>query len=180
MPRFFRSRFFVPLLSVLILLLLAAGFLRLLNPAPADAGGTGVTSLPVSDYLAENDLPEIREWLDGCFASLDRDSAAALVFQSDSGDGLTLTRYLVYLPAAPDLPQLSIAPSRRLFSESISIDVKIASETTGGGNTLLLVTHTCDRKKAPALKLTLNGQKVDCQFTEADFPLGLEGSARTP
>ena len=58
--------------------------------------------------------------------------------------------------------------------------MKISSETTGGGNTLLLVTHTSDRKKAPALKLTLNGKKVDCQFTEADFPLGLEGSARTP
>ena len=50
MPRFFRTRFFFPLLSVLILLLLAAGFLRLLNPAPADAGGTGVTSLPAACF----------------------------------------------------------------------------------------------------------------------------------
>lgn len=50
MPRFFRTRFFFPLLSVLIPLLLAAGFLRLLNPAPADAGGTGVTSLPAACF----------------------------------------------------------------------------------------------------------------------------------
>ena len=175
-PSAFHSRLFFWLAVALILLFPAAGFLWLLNPAPADAGGTGVTSLPIADYLEENDVPQIREWLDDCSVSLDLTSASALVSQSTEGD-LTLTRYLVYLPAAPDQPQRSIAPSRRLFSESISIEVKSSSDSIGGGNTLLLVSHTCDRKKAPSLKLRYNGQRVDCRFLEADFPLGLTDSA---
>ena len=70
-PSAFHSRLFFWLAVALILLFPAAGFLWLLNPAPADAGGTGVTSLPIADYLEENDVPQIREWLDDCSVSLD-------------------------------------------------------------------------------------------------------------
>ena len=163
------------IIVLLVLLLLAAGLLWLLNPVSEDPGGTGITSLPVADYLAENDVPQIREWLDICGASLDLDSASALVYRSRDRD-LFLTQYLVYLPAAPDLPQLSISRDRRLFSESISIGVS-AFPGTGTGNTLLLITHTCDRRRSPDLELSCNGQTVKCRFLEADFSLGLTDGA---
>jgi hypothetical protein len=162
------------LLAVLIvpILLLGAALLAFgrFSSAP-HVGGAGVTSLPASEYLQEVPNPQIEQWLAACANSPGQ--TFVLRHESLSSQGEKLVRYLIYMPQAGELPQISIQNHAGLFGDSVTLDVR--SESGDRGNTLILASFTGD--PSPKLKLSYGGQPVDFQMTEVDYPLGLTDNA---
>lgn len=131
------------------------------------SGGTGVTSLPIDDYIHETGNTQIEQWLESSGA--DFDQAYALCHEETLIDGQLQVQYLIYMPCLVDMPELSIKTSSGFFGRTVTVDAPAAHGNSG--NTLLIVTFTGDAK--PKLKLTYDGEKVDCEVTDVDYPLGL-------
>lgn len=161
------DRGLVWILGAVIVIPAALIVLTLLSfSATGQAGGVGVTSLPIDDYLSEVDNPQVKAWLDGCGERFD--TACALRHESTDGETVRV-RYLIYLPCLADDPQVSIADSSNLFGRTVTL--RFPAETGNAGNTLLLVTCTGDG--VPKLRLYYGGERVQCEITDVDYPIGL-------
>ncbi len=131
-----------------------------------DSRGTSVMSLPIDDYLENQNNTEINSWLEG--ANKDLKTAYTLKHQTKNDDTYK-TYYLVYLPIVEDKPQIAIKRSDGLFSSSIMLDIKDTDKKQG--NTLILIVNTGDDDK---LKIEYAGEKIDLDITEVSYPLGLK------
>lgn len=151
---------------VLIPVILIAVSIFSFSAFTPSTGSTGVTSLPIDDYLQQADRPQIEAWLDTCVA--DYDGAYALKNKTVRGDQVEVL-YLIYMPRLTEMPQISVSPQSGLFGNTLSLEITAESGSTG--NTLLLV--TCTGTSAQNLALYYGGDRVDCTVTEVDYPLGL-------
>lgn len=151
---------------ILIPVLLIVVMVLSLSTFSATSGGTGVTSLPIDEYLQEVNQPQIEEWLDNSGENYDH--AYALRHESTSGEQV-MVQYLVYMPRLVENPQISIGTSSGLFGRTLRLDV--ADSKGDGGNTLMLITCTGD--SAPKLKLYYDGTRVDSEITDVEYSLNL-------
>lgn len=154
----------IPLLLIVVMALSFGAF-------SSSAGGvTGVTSLPVDEYLQEVDSAQINEWMGD--VGDDYSKAYALQNTGTSGQS-TQVHYLIYMPCLSDNPQLSIDTSSGLFGQTTNLH--ITSSDPSVGNTLLLL--TCSGNAASKFEIYYNGQRMNCEITKVDYPLGLTGGA---
>ena len=151
---------------ILIPVLLIVVMVLSLSTFSATSGGTGVTSLPIDEYLQEVNQPQIEEWLDNCGENYDH--AYGLKHESTLGEQV-MVQYLVYMPRLVEHPQISIGTSSGLFGRTLRLNV--ADSKGDGGNTLLLITYTGD--STPKLKLYYEGARVDCEITNVEYSLNL-------
>lgn len=148
----------VPVLLILVTVFSFSAF-------SSSSAQTGITSLPIDDYLHETSNPQTEEWLNNCGKSYDK--AYALRHISTS-NGQVKTRYLVYLPCLTEYPQTALSLSSGLLSDILRLDIRDNAEN-GGGNTLLSITYIGDA--SPGLKFYYNDKKIDCEITDSDYPI---------
>lgn len=154
----------IPMLLLVVMVLSFTGF-------SSTAGGiTGVTSLPVDDYLQEVGNPQIEQWIDNSGDEYSK----AYVLQNESLSGESAqAHYLVYMPCLAGNPQISIGTSSNLFGRTTKLE--LTDNNSSGGNTLLLI--TCSGKNASKIEIYYNGQRINCEITKVDYPLRLTDGA---
>lgn len=156
----------VILIPVLLIVVTVGSFFAF----SGSSGTTGVTSMPVDEYLHEVNNPQIEEWLNSC--GEDYDKAYVLRNEASYGEeGQVKVQYLVYMPRVAEDSQMSMGTSAGMFGDTF--ELKIGDSRGNRGNTVILVTWTGDA--APKLKLYYGGDRVKCEITDVDYPVGLSG-----
>lgn len=150
----------VTLIPILLIIIMILSFSKFKPTSRA----TGVTSLPVDEYLKELDNEHINNWFEASGESLD--TAYVLRHESTSGDQVKVL-YLIYLPCLAENHQVSIGSSADLFGHTLKL--QFTDDNGNAGNTLILATCIGEQK----LSIYYDGQKVDCEITEVDYSLAL-------
>lgn len=153
----------VILIPVLLIAVMALSF----GAFSGAGGGAGVTSLPVGEYLAEMDNPEIEAWFADAFEG-EYDTAYVLRHTTE-GEERTRTEFLIYFPRLVDLPSISVGTGPGLLG-SQRLELAFEDENGSTGNTVVLA--TCEGDGGAKLILTYDGEKVPCQITDVDYDLG--------
>ena len=132
----------------------------------ASTMGSGVTTLPVDEYIQETGYSQVEDWISGL--SLDADEAGVLRYEQENGEE-TVTQFLIYMPVLEEFPDISITPCSGFFGATLELDISSSGES--GGNTLIVA--TCEGRRAADLDIIYNGSAVSQQTTEVDYPLEL-------
>lgn len=150
----------IPVLLIAVMFLSFGAFSGL-------GGGAGVTSLPVGEYLAEMDNPEIEAWLADAFEG-EYDTAYVLRHTTE-GEESTRTEFLIYFPRLVDLPSISVGTGSGLLGGQ-RLELAFENENGSTGNTVVLA--TCEGDGGVKLILTYDGEKVPCQISDVGYDLG--------
>lgn len=131
----------------------------------SSVGGTGVTTLPASEYLMEVDNPKISDW----YQQVSQDVDVASILENSYQDGeTTVTRYLIYSPRLMQEASVSVESDSSFFRKrlTISFNGQNFSEPM-----VALITKTGEQPDS--LVLNMNGTQLNCMITKTSEPLGL-------
>lgn len=155
----------VPVLLIVIMFISLAGFQSL-------TGLSGVTTLPVDEYLQLAQNPQIEQWLTECG---DEYSKAYALRNERVEDGEINVNYLIYIPRLSEMPEVRIEPATGIFGNTLRLIFEPGNRNLG--NTLVLV--TCKGEKNQKLDIRFEeDQRIDCKITEVSYSLELTDTAR--
>lgn len=123
------------------------------------SGSTDMSSMSVGDYFDYVDRPHVEEW----FHSLEANADTAYALRYVSG---SRTQYLVYVPAASENISTTFGVRSGLFGGP-NICLELENDHGNWGDTFYLLAYRGD--KVAGLRVELDGKKLDCHITEADF-----------
>lgn len=149
----------VLLIALAIFILTAVTSSNVANGGPASLG-----QISFDSYFEKQEDSEIREavekWIDS-FAG-NTEHAYALMYEEAGEDGNTYYA-LVYIPGAGDSSSIGFGQSNGLWGTTLRLEL----EHTGNNGSLYCVKSSA--KRAPDLKITVDGQKIKCDITMVDF-----------
>ncbi|MBQ8802017.1 MAG: zinc ribbon domain-containing protein [Tyzzerella sp.] len=125
-------------------------------------GSIAHAEVAIEQYLQDVDEPRIKEWLEECDSESDK--AYVLEYRTEV-EGQKQVRYLIYLPQLADYFNYSATQANGVFGTTLDIDLENVDGVTG--KDLNLITYRGD--SYADLKLTLDGEKVECEITEVDY-----------
>ena len=152
----------VILIPVLLIIIAFIAF----SSIGASTMSSGVTTLPVDEYVQETGYTQVEDWIDGL--SLDTGEAGVLRYEKETEDE-TITQFLIYMPVLDEFPDISITPGSGFFGNTLELDITSSGES--GGNTLIVATCVGDRDAD--LNISYDGASVSLETTDVDYPLEL-------
>ncbi|MCL2336609.1 MAG: zinc ribbon domain-containing protein [Firmicutes bacterium] len=119
------------------------------------------TSFSIEDYQGQ---PEVMAWINKC--NEDKSKLYALRYQA--GRGLQkATYYLIYRPLGNRMDSFGSGNGSGLFGSNIEVQIYESPGQTAAGDELIGVSNF--GKKYVELKLSVNGQKKDCEITDVKY-----------
>lgn len=151
---------------ILVPIILIVMMVILFSSVTHSDGGTSLAEVSMEQYLEDVDEPRIQEWLDTCDENAER--AYVLRYEATSkSSGEEQVRYLIYLPNLAD--RFNFIPNIKDGLFGTTLDIELENVDGKEGEELLLLTYTGDDDAK--LKLSLDGESVECEITEVDFSI---------
>lgn len=132
--------------------------------AGTGGGAASLGRISFDSYFEEQDDSEISEAVEKWIDSFDgnTDHAYAMMYE-EAGDDENIYYALVYIPGAGDSHSTGFGQSSGLWGTTFRLEL----ERTGNSGSLYCMKSSA--KRAPDLKITVDGQKIKCDTTMVDF-----------
>ena len=127
-------------------------------------GAASVGQISIDRYFEEQSDSEISETVEKWIDSFDGDAdhAYALMYE-DTGENGNSYYVLIYVPGAGDSHSTGFGQSSGLFGPTVRLEL----ERTGNSGSLYWMQSSASR--TPSLRITVGGNKIQCDVTMVDF-----------
>ena len=158
------------LAMVLIIPVLLIGILVLSFSAGSYSGSSGLIVGPMEEYFeemtAEGHASEaliagrVKDWINNLQTEADHAYALRYDYSPESGNEYF---FLVYVPEAGQQPNPFVDQKGSIFGTTLKLDLR----RSGTGGYLFHISYS--GKKAPNLKIMLDGKRLPCEVTTVDY-----------
>ena len=155
---------------VLIIPVLLIGILVFSFSAGSYSGSSGLIAGPMEDYFiemtSEGQASEaliagtVKDWLNNLQTEADHAYALRYDYSPESGNEYF---FLVYVPEAGQQPSPFLDQSGSIFGTTLTLDLR----RSGTGGYFFHISYSA--KKAPNLKIMLDGKRLPCEVTTVDY-----------
>lgn len=152
------------LIPVILILALGISF-----TAASGGGSSSLREITVDEIYNDQDLPDstkayIEEWLEALPKETNHAYALRYTNQFDPESDTKDYYYLIYIPGGGNVARMGFGYSSGLFSSTFKMDLEGSRNQDG-----LYCAMTTSNKKAPLLRVTLDGKRFESVVTVVDF-----------